>query len=116
MTRTFILFLLFAMCLAASDVYAMQHEATADKGKKLFNDPNLGTNGKTCNDCHKDGAGVEKAADRKDLENMVNGCITVNLKGKPLKPKSVEMQSLLLYIRSIGGTKKQPEKKGHTGC
>ncbi len=107
MKRTAILFLLFAMCCTATAVYGMEHKATADEGKRLFNDPNLGTNGKTCNDCHRNGSGLENAADRKDLEGMVNGCITVNLKGKPLKPKSVQMQSLLLYLRSIGAAKKQ---------
>jgi cytochrome c peroxidase len=108
-----ILFLSFA----APALSAMRHEPTIDKGKLLFNDPKLGSNGKTCNDCHKDGTGMEKAADRKDLEGMVNGCIKANLKGKALKPKSVEMQSLLLYIRSVGSAKK-PATKSTTsvGC
>ncbi len=98
---------LLAFVVSAGAAFAMKHEATAEKGKALFNDPKLGTNGKTCNDCHRNGSGLENAADRKDLEGMVNGCITVNLKGKPLKPKSVQMQSLLLYLRSIGAAKKQ---------
>ncbi len=98
---------------AEATVTAMAHEATTDKGKALFNDPKLGTNGKSCNDCHKNGAGLEKAAERKDLESMVNGCITMNLKGNPLKPMSVEMQSLLLYIKSVGAVKKQTGKNGH---
>ena len=104
------------LSVAAPALYAMQHEPTPDKGKALFSDPKLGTNGKTCNDCHRDGAGIEKAADRNDLEEMVNGCIKANLKGRALKPKSVEMQSLLLYIRSVGSAKKPASKNDRVGC
>jgi cytochrome c len=92
-------------------VYAMQHEATADKGRMLFNDTKLGTNGKSCNDCHKDGAGLEKAGVRKDLETMVNACITKALNGKSLKTSSAEMQSLVLYIKGLGSEKKPSGKK-----
>ncbi|RME66999.1 MAG: hypothetical protein D6778_03880, partial [Nitrospirae bacterium] len=31
---------------------------SVEKGKALFNDPSLGTNGKTCNYCHPDGAQI----------------------------------------------------------
>jgi cytochrome c peroxidase len=91
---------------------AANHEASADKGKALFNDPKLGTTGKSCNDCHKDGKGMEKAAGKKDLEDTVNTCITNALKGKELDEKSVEMQSLVKYINSFSGKK----KKAPVGC
>ena len=104
------------LSLAAPALSAMRHEPTIDKGKALFSDPTLGTNGKTCNDCHKDGAGLEKAMEKKDLEGIVNACIKANLKGRALKPKSVEMQSLLLYIRGVGALKKPAEKKTGVGC
>ena len=103
--------MILAMLLAGTGASAMQHEATVDKGKALFNDPKLGTAGTTCNDCHKDGAGLAQAAERKDLADIVNGCIKANLKGKALKLKSVEMQSLLLYIRSLGAVKQPADKK-----
>ena len=108
-----VLLLLF---LSGSAVFAMRHEATQDKGRALFNDPRLGTSGKACNDCHKDGTGLERSGERKDLEKTVNKCITTALKGKALKPKSVEMQSMLLYLKGLGGEKKQAAKKAPVGC
>ncbi len=107
---------LLSLSFALPALSAMSHEPTLDKGKALFNDPRLGTNGKTCNDCHKDGSGMEKAAEKKDLESIVNACIRANLKGKALKAKSVEMQSLLLYVRSVGTPGKPAEKKAAVGC
>lgn len=99
-----------------SVVFAAKHEATADKGKVMFNDTKLGANGKTCNDCHKDGAGLEKAGVKKGVETMVNTCITKALNGKALKKKSMEMQSLVLYIKSLGSEKKPVKKKAPVGC
>ncbi len=86
--------LLFALALAAGN---------AEKGKALFNDPKFGgsTAGMSCNSCHQDGKGVEKAADRKDLEKQVNTCIKNALKGKGIDPKSDEMADVVAYIRSL---------------
>ncbi len=86
-------------------VFAMQHEATVEKGKALFNDTKLGTVGKSCNSCHSSGKGLENAGAKTDLEYTINSCINQALKGKNLKVKSVEMQSLVLYIKSIEKTK-----------
>jgi cytochrome c peroxidase len=102
--------------MMVSVVFAMQHEATADKGKALFNDARLGSNGKTCNDCHKDGVGLEKAGGKSDLEATLNSCIKNSLNGKALKNKSVEMKSLVLYIKSLGTEKKPAMKKTPVGC
>ena len=104
-----------AAWVMVSVVNAMQHEATAGKGRTLFTDTRLGTNGKSCNDCHKDGSGLEKAGMRKDLESTVNTCITKALNGKALKTKSVEMQSLVLYIKDLGSEKKSSGKKAPDG-
>jgi mono/diheme cytochrome c family protein len=86
-------------------------KASAAKGEELFNDPKLGTTGSSCNTCHGGGKGLEGAGSRKQwftegkahdtLEETVNHCITTGLQGKPLKVKSIEMQSLVLYIRSL---------------
>ncbi len=98
-------------------VFAASHEATVDKGKALFNDPKLGTTEKSCNTCHKDGKGMEKAAAKKDLEVIINSCITENLKGKALDIKSEDMQSLVLYIKSFAAEKKPAAvKKAPVGC
>ena len=86
--------LMFTLAFAAGN---------AEKGKALFNDPKLGggTAGMSCNSCHQDGKGVEKAADRKDLEKMVNACIKNALKGKGIDLKSSEMEDIVAYIRAL---------------
>ncbi len=94
--------LLFAEVLASSITFAAQSEATKEKGKALFNDPKLGTTGKSCNSCHPDGKGLEKSGSNPDIVATINGCITIPLKGKALEPRSVEMQSLVLYLKSLG--------------
>lgn len=106
----------FAAWTMVSVVFATQHEATADKGKHLFNDTQLGANGKTCNDCHKEGAGLEKAGVKQELETIVNTCINKALNGKTLRKESVEMQSMVLYIKGLGGEKKPAKKKAPVGC
>jgi hypothetical protein len=97
-----VVLVLFTVLLGTSMAIAMQHEASVEKGKALFNDPKLGTTGKSCNDCHPSGKGAEKAAAKNDIERIVNGCVTHSIKGKALDVKSVEMQSLVLYIKSLG--------------
>jgi cytochrome c553 len=86
--------LLYSFAFAAGDVA---------KGKVLFNDPKLGgnTSGNSCSSCHPDGKGLEKAADRKDLETFVNSCIENALKGKAIDPKSQEMANLVAYLKSL---------------
>lgn len=108
--------MVFLEILTVGSVPAMQHEATAEKGKALFNDPKLGTTGQSCNDCHKDGAGLEKAGEKKDLDRIVNSCITKGLKGKSLKPKSAEMQSMILYLKGLGKEKSSTGRKAPVGC
>jgi cytochrome c553 len=86
--------LMFTLALAAGN---------AEKGKALFNDPKFGGGaaGMSCNSCHQDGKGLEKAADRKDLEKMVNACIKNALKGKGIDPKSAEMADMVAYLKSL---------------
>ena len=88
--------LMLTLALAAGD---------AMKGKVLFNDPKFGggTAGVSCNSCHPDGKGLEKAADKKDLEKFVNGCIKNALKGKGIDTKSTEMADMVTYIKSLKG-------------
>lgn len=88
--------LMLTLSLAAGD---------AMKGKVLFDDPKFGggTVGMSCNSCHPDGKGVEKAADRKDLEKQVNACIKNALKGKGIDTKSTEMADIIVYIKSLKG-------------
>lgn len=86
-----------------------------EKGKALFNDPKFaeGTSGKSCNSCHPDGKGLEKAGlkGRKEwknpggtwlsLQDANNVCIILANKGKAIDPKSVEMKDLVAYIKSL---------------
>ena len=88
--------LIFSLAIAAGDM---------EKGKALFNGPKFGggTAGVSCNSCHPDGKGLEKAADKKDLEKFVNACIKNALKGKGIDTKSAEMADIVAYIKSLKG-------------
>jgi cytochrome c len=97
------------------------------KGKALFNDPKFagGTAGKSCNSCHKDGSGIDPTKKEfmggkaKSLEEAVNMCITMMMKGKALDVKSADMTNIVAYMKSLkgkvseGATKK---KKAIEGC
>jgi cytochrome c peroxidase len=90
--------------VAFSFMYTLVPAAgNGEKGKILFNDQKFGggTAGMSCNSCHQDGKGLEKAADRKDLEKMVNACIKNALKGKGIDPKSAEMADIVAYLKSL---------------
>jgi cytochrome c len=112
----FIVVVLAALFVISSAVAAIPNEASLDKGKALFNDPKLGTTGKSCNTCHPDGRGLDNAGAKSDLANILNSCITKGLKGKALDVKSVEMQSLMLYVKSFGEKKPAAAKKPAVGC
>ena len=90
------LVLIFSLAVAAGN---------AEKGKALFKDPKFGggTAGVSCNSCHPDGKGLEKAADMKGLEKQVNACIQNALKGKGIDPKSAEMADMVAYLKSLKG-------------
>ncbi len=94
--------LILAVFCTGGIAFAALGGATIEKGKKLFHDPGLGTTGKSCNSCHPEGKGLEQAGSRTDLPEIINGCITIPLKGKAIDPKSAEMESLVLYIKSLG--------------
>ncbi len=102
MTMGKIALLILAVLVAGGTAFAGQQGASVEKGKALFNDPKLGTTGKSCNSCHPGGKGLEKSGLRPDLTDVINGCITIPLKGKSLDAKSAEMESLVLYIKSLG--------------
>lgn len=76
---------------------------TIERGAQLFASTGLGTSGKSCASCHPEGARLEEtaAASDRELTATINSCITGPLGGKPLDPESVEMRSLLLYLRSL---------------
>lgn len=94
--------------LTAGLVPAGQEKPSVELGRKLFNEVQPGISGKTCADCHKDGAGLGKSGPSADHPGMINQCTTNALHGKPLATDSVEMQSLMLYINSLKSKKKAP--------
>ena len=109
--------LVFSSAFAAGNV---------EKGKALLNDPKLGggTAGKSCNSCHPDGKGLEKAADKKEfnlggkkqkgLVAAINFCIENANKGKALDLKSDQMKDIVAYIKSLKGKApaEKPKEKG----
>jgi cytochrome c len=92
-----------------------------EKGMTLFNDTKLAgaTSGKSCNSCHPTGKGLEKAADKKEfnimgkkqngLEEAVNFCIEMSIKGKAIDTKSDQMKDIVAYIKSLKGKTMEKE-------
>src|SRR5574337_113174 len=113
--------------LVSSAVFAMHH-TPEDRGKTLFNDPKLGggTAGRSCGTCHPEGKGLfgvgEKTAWRtpggefKTLEEAVNICITMALKGKPLDVKSEQMKDIVSYLKTLKLKQGEAPKKAPVGC
>jgi len=111
---------LIAVSLIFSFVFAA---GNVEKGKVLFNDTKFagGTAGKSCNSCHPDGKGLEKAAEKKEfgimgkkqmgLEEAVNFCIVNANKGKAIDPKSEQMKDIVAYIKSLKPAE-MPKKMG----
>jgi cytochrome c5 len=114
--------------LVASAVLAMNH-TPEERGKTMFNDPKLGggTAGRSCNTCHPDGKGLIGVGDKvgwktpggefKTLEEAVNICITMALKGKALDVKSEQMKDMISYLKSLKPKSGEaPKKKAPVGC
>ena len=87
----------------------------AEKGKALFNDAKFAGGVKSCNSCHPNGKGLEKAADKKEfnvmgskqksLEEAVNACIVNANKGKAIDVKSAQMKEMVAYIKTLKAKK-----------
>ena len=90
------------VALAASPVLAAD-KASAARGKELFNSSTLGTNGKSCDSCHAGGGKLGKSAayDEAKLKKIINQCISMALKGKPLPSDSPDLASLALYLKTL---------------
>jgi cytochrome c len=113
------LVLVVVVLFAVTAVFA---GGSVEKGKALFNDPSLGTNGKTCNYCHPDGAQINgqrssytiMGTKLDSIEDAVNFCIKMALKGKPLSKGSQKMKDLVEYLKTLKGKKRK--KKIIRGC
>ncbi|MBI4684125.1 MAG: hypothetical protein HY755_02885 [Nitrospirae bacterium] len=115
--------------LVVSIAYATHH-TPEERGKALFNDAKFADGSKACNECHKDGKGLEKAADKKEfnimgktqksLEEAVNFCIVNANKGKAVDANSDQMKDVVAYIKSLKGKAAEAppvkKKKPIEGC
>lgn len=105
-----VLLSLLVIGLTFSIAIAMKH-LPEERGKLLFNDPKFAGGTKSCNECHPNGKGLEKAADKKEfkimgktqknLEEAVNFCIEGANKGKAIDVKSDQMKDIVAYIKSL---------------
>lgn len=114
----------------ASSLVIAKHHTPEERGKTLFNDMKLGggTAERSCNTCHPDGKGLLGVGDKKGwktpggefktLEEAVNICITMALKGKALDVKSEQMKDIVSYLKSLKGSggATAPAKKAPVGC
>ncbi len=136
-TLKIVLLSIIVLGLTFSFAYAKMH-LPEERGKTLFNNAKLGggTAGKSCNSCHPGGKGLEKAGEKKEfnimgkkqksLEEAVNFCIEMAIKGKAIDPKSDQMKDIVAYIESFKGMKMDKEmpikkelrkkKKAIEGC
>ncbi|MBU1710792.1 MAG: hypothetical protein KKE17_12365 [Proteobacteria bacterium] len=97
-------FLVASFAIALMSVPAFAEEASVELGEKLFNNPGLGAsqNAINCNTCHPNGEGMENAGGKANLVATINRCIVGPLKGEALNEETVAMQSLKMYIQSLG--------------
>lgn len=87
----------------------MAHSRDVKQGKALFNDSNLGTNGKSCNSCHPGGKNIDGSketfsimgSEQESVEDAVNFCINMALSGKPLKKDSEQMGDMVSYLKTL---------------
>ncbi len=101
--RSLIAAMFFAgMCVTAGPVSAAE-APSAEYGKKLFDGLELGGPGgaASCSDCHFGGKRLEKVWSKPDLARTINSCLIGPMKGNAMPADSREMQSLILYVRSL---------------
>ncbi|MGE5238546.1 MAG: hypothetical protein ACM3ON_07075 [Chloroflexota bacterium] len=103
---------------AVALIAAVALAADVEKGKALFSDPKLGTVGKACADCHKDGKGLHGVAEKREffkekkkitLEEAVNFCVVNGIKGKALKGD--DLANMIAYIKTFKALPPAPAKK-----
>ena len=107
-TTISLLSLLVFISLITAAAMAAETKPSVEYGKKLFSDPSLGTNGKSCASCHEEAALKKFAAqdswfggEATRLEDAVNFCIKGSLRGKPQPRNSVVLKSIAMYIKSF---------------
>jgi cytochrome c len=99
-----ICFFSLSLAFATGTSYAME-KPDLTMGQQLFSATKLGTNGKSCASCHPEGKGLHELAAYDDdmLREMINFCIRDAQKGKMLPLDSQEIESMLIYLRTLPG-------------
>jgi cytochrome c2 len=99
--------------LGDPEISAMRNawEETKSRGEALFNDPKLGSNGKSCADCHTIGK-LWKVGDNYpkwdvslgrivSLEEHLNHMVVAKLAGQAMQAGDERILALTLYIKSL---------------
>ena len=109
-------------------------KASIMNGKALFSDAALGTNGKTCNDCHMAGGTMEGKMGKMvvkpfhevnekypmywmmankvmTLDQVINWCIMTPLQGEPLKWDDQRLADLAAYCASVEHAEMEMEEE-----
>lgn len=113
-TMVVIMFLTMASSAFADDftkqdlkLWKQEFQSAVKKGRQVFTDPKLGSNGVVCAQCHPNGANTHPETYPKfqkqfgrvtAMWEMVNWCIRNTLEGKNLAADSPEMIALQAYI------------------
>ncbi|MCB2182452.1 MAG: hypothetical protein KQH63_10530 [Desulfobulbaceae bacterium] len=89
------------------DLWENEYQAVVKKGRQVFTDPALGTNGVVCAQCHPNAANTHPETYPKfqkqigrvvTLGEMINFCIRNPLEGKDLALDDPKMVAMLAYI------------------
>jgi thiosulfate dehydrogenase len=84
-----------------------QYMQVAEQGRKLWGNPELGTNGVACGQCHPNGSNTHPETYPKfqkqlgkvvPMWEMVNWCIRNPLEGQALAPDDPRMTAILAYV------------------
>ena len=72
-------------------------------GKTIFESSELGTKGRSCNDCHSQGKGLEMVGDFNDteLKDIINACLRDAIGADIISPEAQEMNALVGYVRKF---------------
>ena len=89
------------------ELWQSEYQEVVKKGRQVFTDPGLGTNGVVCAQCHPNGANTHPETYPKfqkqlgkvaTLGEMINFCIRNPLEGKDLALDDQRMIALQAYI------------------
>lgn len=102
------------------ELWRKEYMAAVDKGRGVFTDPKLGTNGVVCAQCHPNGSNIHPETYPKfqkqmggvvPLWVMINWCIQNPLEGEKLAPDDPRMFAIQTYItHERRGVKLDPGK------